>query len=328
MMKIHRRTAFQRPRAGIFARKPRGFFEESNERRICRLEIHDRDNVSPADLLDADVRQTNRRPHSWFGDFHLAAVTLYRANARLEVAGLDNNSLLATQLSAGQRSRNNCADSAQGKYAIDKQARFSVVARWVHGGELAGESAFQGFNSITVANRGRDDLRICERTVAQTITNLPGDSLNSAEIAFCEGHHSSFDSEVSQNLQMLFRLLHPTVVGGNNQKREIDRADTCNHVSNKIFVTGDIDDSNLEPLLVRPDKTQLCETEIDCDLSLLFLGQPVRVGSSERFYQGAFAVIDMPRGREDEVLRCHTGIHLSRHSERSEAEWNEVEESC
>jgi hypothetical protein len=138
--------------------------------------------------------------------------------------------------------------------------------------------------------------------VAQTITNLPGDNLNSVEIAFCEGHHSSFDSEVSQNLQMLFRLLHPTVVGGNNQKREIDRADTCNHVSNKIFVTGHIDDSNLEPLLVRPGKTQLCETEIDCDLSLLFLGQPIGVGSRERFYQGALAVIDMPRGREDEVL--------------------------
>ena len=67
-------------------------------------------------------------------------------------------------------------------------------------------------------------------------------------------------------------------------------------------MTGDIDDPNLEPLLVRPGKTQLCETKIDCDLSLLFLGQPIRVGSRECFYQGAFAVIDMPRGREDEVL--------------------------
>src|SRR5438477_3853386 len=112
MMKIHRRTAFQRPRAGIFARKPRGFFEESNERRICRLEIRDRDNVSPVDLLDADVRETDRRSHSGFGDFELAAMTWYRPNARLEVAWLDNSSLLATQLCAGQRSRNDCADCA------------------------------------------------------------------------------------------------------------------------------------------------------------------------------------------------------------------------
>ena len=82
-----------------------------------------------ADLVDADVRQINCRPHSRFGDLQIAAVTLNRPNAPFEIAGLDNNSLLAAQLSARQCSRYNGADSAQRKHPIDKQARLSVVAR-------------------------------------------------------------------------------------------------------------------------------------------------------------------------------------------------------
>ena len=126
-----------------------------------------------SDLVHADIRQANRCSGPRFGDIQIAPVTLNRANARVEVAGFDNNFLVAAQLSARQCSRNNGADSAQGKHSINKQARLSVVARWVHGGELTRECSFQGLDTIAVANRGRDDLRICEGTVAQTITNLP-----------------------------------------------------------------------------------------------------------------------------------------------------------
>src|SRR5207249_10091949 len=161
-----------------------------------------------------------------------------------------------------------------------------------------------------IANRGRDDLRIPQWAVAQTITNLPGESVDPAQIAFGQSNHSSFYSEVSQNLQMLFSLRHPAVVSGNNHKREIDRADTRNHVSNKIFVTGYIDDSNVEPLFVRPGKSQLCETEIDCDLPLLFLGQPIRINSRERFDKRAFAVIDVTGSRENEMFLCHIALKL------------------
>jgi len=55
-------------------------------------------------------------------------------------------------------------------------------------------------------------------------------------------------------------------------------------------------------LLIKPGKVQLCETEIDCDLSLLFLGQPIWIGSRQCLYQGTFTVIDMPCSREDEML--------------------------
>ena len=60
-----------------------------------RLEIGNRDNVSTGNLVDADVRQINSRPRSRFGDLQIAPVTLNRPNAPVEIARLDNNSLLA-----------------------------------------------------------------------------------------------------------------------------------------------------------------------------------------------------------------------------------------
>jgi hypothetical protein len=61
----------------------------------------------------------------------------------------------------------------------------------------------------------------------------------------------------------------------------------------------------VELLSVWPGKIQLREAEVDCDLPLLFLGQPIRVGSRERFYQRAFAVIDMAGSGQDEMFVCH-----------------------
>jgi hypothetical protein len=85
-------------------------------------------------------------------------------------------------------------------------------------------------------------------------------------------------------------------------------------------VTGHIDDSDVEPLLVRPDEIQLCEPEIDRDLSLLFLREPIGVRSCERFYQRAFAVIDMPGRRQDEMFLhdLAAALEMQRHPERSE----------
>src|SRR5262245_16758702 len=177
-------------------------------------------------------------------------MTLDRSNPGLKIAGPDNNFLFTAQLSACQCSGDHGADSTQSKHAIDKQAWLSVVARLIHGGELASKSTFHGFDPVTSPHRSRDNLRTREGAVVQTVTNLSSRTSEAAQIALGESHHGSFDSEVSQNLQMLFSLRHPTVVSSDNQKREIDRADAGNHVSYKIFVTRHIDDSDVEPLLI------------------------------------------------------------------------------
>src|SRR4029077_5326420 len=81
-----------------------------------------------------------------------------------------------------------------------------------------------------------------------------------------------------------------------------------------------IDDSNVEPLLIRPGNIELCEAEIDCDLSRLFLGEPIRVGSRERFHQCTLSVIDVARGRQDEMFLRHLA-HVARIASTTLASW-------
>ncbi len=68
---------------------------------------------------------------------------------------------------------------------------------------------------------------------------------------------------------------------------------------------GHIDNSDMESLLVRPFENQLCEAELNRDLSRFFLGQSIGIGSSERFDQRALAMIDVPGSRENEMFLCH-----------------------
>ena len=66
-----------------------------------------------------------------------------------------------------------------------------------------------------------------------------------------------------------------------------------------------IDNADVEPLLVRPIENQLGKAELNCDLSRFFFGQAVGINSSERFNEGALAVIDVAGRREDEMLFGH-----------------------
>ena len=137
------------------------------------------------------------------------------------------------------------------------------------------------------------------------IANLLGDTVDFSQIAFCECDHGSVHAEISQDLQMLFGLGHPAVVRCNNEEREIYRPHTSDHVPDEIFVAGHIDDADMELLLVGSLQNQLCEAELDGDLSRFFFGQAIGINSGERFDQRALAVIDVTGRRDDEMYFGH-----------------------
>ena len=104
---------------------------------------------------------------------------------------------------------------------------------------------------------------------------------------------------------MLLGLWHPAVVGSDCQEREINRANARNHVSDEIFVTWDIDDAGVEFLALEPDEIQFGKTQINGDSARFLLGQSVRISSGQRFYQRAFAMIDVARCGNDEIPSGH-----------------------
>ncbi len=54
------------------------------------------------------------------------------------------------------------------------------------------------------------------------MADLHIDIVDLAQITLCERDQRALHTEINQNLEVLFRLRHPTVVGGDNQKCEID----------------------------------------------------------------------------------------------------------
>jgi len=104
---------------------------------------------------------------------------------------------------------------------------------------------------------------------------------------------------------MLFRLPHPAVVGRNNEKREINRADARDHVPDEILVAGNVDDACVNRLAIRRGQIQFGETELNRDFPRFFFRQAVRISSGQRFDECAFAVIDVACCGDHEVPGAH-----------------------
>src|SRR5215472_6732264 len=121
----------------------------------------------------------------------------------------------------------------------------------LHSCEFCRQSICQLFDAFSGAHRSRNDRGVHEWSVMQLATNLVGHKINSAQIAFGKSNHSVFYSEVIEDLQMFFALRHPTVICGNDKKRQINRANSCDHVAHEILVSWNINNARLNSAEVR-----------------------------------------------------------------------------
>ncbi len=163
----------------------------------------------------------------------------------------------------------------------------------------------QFFQSVASARRNGNDRRTIETRALNLCAHL-GHRFNLvSKIRLCDRNDRSFDPEVSQNLDVLFGLRHPSVVGRDDQQCEIDRADTSNHIAHESVVTRHINETCVNWISLICHQREFRETEIDGDSAFFFLGQPIRVGSGQRLDQRALAVIDVPGGCENVLPNDH-----------------------
>ena len=99
--------------------------------------------------------------------------------------------------------------------------------------------------------------------------------------------------------EVLARLRHHALVGGDHQQGEVDAADARQHVLDEALVAGHVHDLDREPVGL----LQEGEAEVDRDAARLLLGQPVGVGAGERLDERRLAVVDVAGGADDDVLR-------------------------
>src|SRR6516162_9512187 len=111
-------------------------------------------------------------------------MALNRTNTCFEIGWVNNDLLAVAQGSAGQRPRDNCADPTQREHPIDKQAWLADVTLGLHSRELGSQRVYQIFNAGSCPDGSGNNRRICKRCTGESFSNLIGDNLDSAEVAF------------------------------------------------------------------------------------------------------------------------------------------------
>ena len=97
------------------------------------------------------------------------------------------------------------------------------------------------------------------------------------EVTFRQRHHRARDPEIGEDLQVFLGLWHPAVVGCDDEKRRVHRADASNHVLDEILVSRHVNQPETESR-----QREVREAEVDGDAARLFLRQPVGIGAGQR----------------------------------------------
>ena len=112
------------------------------------------------------------------------------------------------------------------------------------------------------------------------------------------------DAERRQGVDVLGRLRHPALVGGDDEQHRRDRADAGEHRGDEPFVPRDVDERDLRARGQRRPG----EPEVDRHAAAALLGPPVGLHPGERPDQRRLAVVDVPgRGYDLHALRSHGG---------------------
>src|SRR5262245_33411919 len=112
---------------------------------------------------------------------------------------------------------------------------------------------------------------------------------------------------------MFFCLRHPTVIGRNDEKREICRSHARDHVFDEILMAGHIDQAEMENLWLVLNgclQVEMSEPEINCNPTCFLLRQTVWINPRQRFHQRALAVVHVTSGGENEMDIVHAKIAL------------------
>ena len=98
---------------------------------------------------------------------------------------------------------------------------------------------------------------------------------------------------------MLPRLRHHALVGRDDEQHQVDAADARQHVLDEALVAGHVDDPDGQAAGLLEER----EAQVDGDAARLLLRQPVGVDAGQRLDERGLAVIDVPRGADDDVFR-------------------------
>src|SRR2546427_1086416 len=198
------------------------------------------------------------------------------------------------------------AEAAHGEPPVDGQAReLAQPARRNRLGEAPERSA-KLQQPLTRLRRDGKERRALEERAAHERRDLVLHELEPValdEIGLGQHDEAALDVQERADREVLARLGHHALVGGDDEHREVDAADAGEHVLHEALMPGDVDDLDDEARGLLEEG----EPEVDRDPARLLLGQTVGVDAGERLHQRGLAVIDVARRADDDVLGHWSG---------------------
>src|SRR5690606_9830654 len=92
------------------------------------------------------------------------------------------------------------------------------------------------------------------------------------EVDLGDGDDAAADAEQVDDREVLAGLRHDALVGGDDEKDDVDAGGPREHVADERLVPGDVDDGQLLP----GREAEVGEAEIDGDAAAPLLGKAVR----------------------------------------------------
>ncbi len=116
------------------------------------------------------------------------------------------------------------------------------------------------------------------------------------EIGLGQRDDAVTEAEQAEDFEVLARLRHDGVVGGDDEEGEIDAGGAGEHVLDEAFVAGHVHDAEVEGRQV-----EVGEADVDGDAAGLLFGEAVAVDAGEGLDERGLAVVDVAGGAEDQV---------------------------
>ena len=163
-------------------------------------------------------------------------------------------------------------------------------------------AAFSSGDAQAAVGRRADQRRAFEEGALHQLAHLHLDDFARGlidEVALGDGDEAVAQAEEAEDFQVLARLRHDRVVGGDDEQDEVDAGGAGEHVLDEAFVAGHVHDA--KPVLAQ---VQCREADIDGDAAGLLFRQAVAVNAGQRLDQRRLAVVDVPGRAQDQVTHA------------------------
>ena len=262
------------------------------------------EDVPSLQFLFLEIHQIHSSPLACIGGVHHAAVDLEAAHFRDPVPRIDLHLVSHGDLSLCQGAGDDGTKSADGEDPVDGNPEQGWICPAVfHIFCHLQDQLFQFFHVLTGIRGDWQQGSVFQKGSPDDFSHVFRNQLQPFglhQVCLGEDDDAASDAQHLQDLKMFHGLRHDPFIRSHNQQDQVDAADPGQHVPDKLFVTGHVDDPDLQPFFIG----HFCKTQLYGDAPLFFFFEPVSIDTGEDFDQAGFTMVHMASCSNDHVTHC------------------------